>query len=95
MNGCDEGSGELCAARNDSPPVLEGAEDIFNDVSCPTQLMIVRSLLFRLLTGRMTAAISASLSISSSSSVPCALSAERLQSATVPLVTEPLAGIPY
>jgi hypothetical protein len=32
MNGGDEGSGELCAARNNSPPALEGAEDVFNDV---------------------------------------------------------------
>ncbi len=46
MNGGDEGSGELCVARSDSAPTLEGTEDIFNDVPCPIQLMIVRSLLF-------------------------------------------------
>jgi hypothetical protein len=46
MNGGDEGSGELCAARSDSPPALEGTEDVFNDVPCPIQFMIVRSLLF-------------------------------------------------
>jgi hypothetical protein len=46
MNGGDEGSGKLCAARSDSPPALEGAEDVFNDVPCPIQFMTVRSLLF-------------------------------------------------
>ncbi len=46
MNGGDEGSGELCIARSDSPPALEGTEDGFNDVPCPIQFMIVRSLLF-------------------------------------------------
>jgi hypothetical protein len=32
MNGGDKGSGELCAARSNSPPVFEGVEDVFNDV---------------------------------------------------------------
>jgi hypothetical protein len=32
MNSGDEGSGKLCVARGNSPPALEGAEDIFNDV---------------------------------------------------------------
>ncbi|WP_162505183.1 hypothetical protein, partial [Treponema endosymbiont of Eucomonympha sp.] len=31
MNGGDEGSGELCIARSNSPPALEGTEDVFND----------------------------------------------------------------
>jgi hypothetical protein len=35
MNGGDEGSGKLCVARSSSPPALEGAEDVFNDVPCP------------------------------------------------------------
>ncbi len=46
MNGGDEGSGELCTAHSYSPPALEGAEDVFNDVPCPVQFMTVRSLLF-------------------------------------------------
>ncbi len=46
MNSGDEGSGELCVARSDSAPALEGTEDVFNDVPCPIQLMTVRSLLF-------------------------------------------------
>ncbi len=46
MNGGDEGSGELCVARGNSAPVLEGTEDVFNDVPRPIQFMIVRSLLF-------------------------------------------------
>ncbi len=46
VNGGDEGSGELCIARSNSPPALEGAKDVFNDVPCPIQLMTVRSLLF-------------------------------------------------
>ncbi len=46
MNGGDEGSGELCAARGNSAPALEGTEDGFNDVPRPIQLMIVRSLFF-------------------------------------------------
>ncbi len=46
MNSGDEGSGELCAACGNSPPTLEGTEDIFNDVPCPIQFMTVRSLLF-------------------------------------------------
>jgi hypothetical protein len=46
MNSGDEGGGELSIARSDSPPTLEGAEDDFNDVPCPIQFMIVRSLLF-------------------------------------------------
>jgi hypothetical protein len=45
-NGGDEGSGKLCAARGNFPLALEGAEDVFNDVPCPIQFMIVRSLLF-------------------------------------------------
>ncbi len=45
-NGGDEGSGELCIARSNSPPALEGAEDVFNDVPRPIQFMTVRSLLF-------------------------------------------------
>ncbi len=32
MNGGDEGSGELCAARSDFSPAFEGTEDVFNDV---------------------------------------------------------------
>jgi hypothetical protein len=31
---------------NDSPPALEGAEDVFNDVPRPIQFMTVRSLPF-------------------------------------------------
>jgi hypothetical protein len=31
MNGGDEGSGELCAARGDSPSVFEGAKGDFNE----------------------------------------------------------------
>jgi hypothetical protein len=46
MNGGDEGSGKLCIARGYSPPVLEGAEDVFNDVPRPIQFTAVRSLLF-------------------------------------------------
>ncbi len=58
MNGGDKGSGELCAARSNSPSVLEGSEDVFDDVPCPIQFIVVRS--FRLLTGGMTVAISVS-----------------------------------
>jgi hypothetical protein len=32
MNDGDKGSGKLCAERSNSPPALEGAEDVFNDV---------------------------------------------------------------
>ncbi len=46
MNGGDEGSGELCVARSNSPPALEGTEDVFNDVPCPIQFMVIRSVLF-------------------------------------------------
>jgi hypothetical protein len=46
MNVGNEGSGKLCVARSDSPPTLEGTEDVFNDVPSPIQFMTIRSLLF-------------------------------------------------
>ncbi|WP_187150812.1 hypothetical protein [Treponema endosymbiont of Eucomonympha sp.] len=32
MNDGDKGIGKLCAELGNSPPALEGAKDIFNDV---------------------------------------------------------------
>jgi hypothetical protein len=107
MNGGDEGSGELCAARGNSPPALEGTEDVFNDVPGQIQFITVRSLLFPAFNQRDDAAISASLSISSSSFVSYALSARNasaskssirrgawLQSATVPLAASHTRQLP-
>ncbi len=41
MNVGDEEIGELCAAHSYSPPTLEDTEDVFNDVSCPVQFVVV------------------------------------------------------
>jgi hypothetical protein len=41
MNDGDEGSGELCAAHGNSPPTLEGAEDVFNDVPRPCRRLVL------------------------------------------------------
>ncbi len=109
MNGGDEGSGELCAARSDFPPTLEGAEDVFNDVPCPIQFMTVRSLLFSTFNRRDDGCYISFLKHTeqfvrvirlirrgnASASKSSIWRGAWLQSATVPLVTMPLAGIPY